>query len=111
MVESEREADGQRSRERRYFISSLPPQAEAIARAVRAHWEIENGFHWVLDVTFREDESRIRRGHGAENFSTLRQVAINLLKRESSNISMRKKRIRAGFNDTFREQVIKAAAI
>lgn len=111
MVESEREANGQRSRERRYFISSLPPQAEAIARTVRAHWEIENGLHWVLDVTFREDESRIRRGHGAENFSTLRQVALNLLKRESSNISMRKKRIRAGFNDTFREQVIQAAAI
>lgn len=111
MVESEREIDGHSSRERRFFISSLPPEAEPIARAVRAHWEIENGFHWVLDVTFREDESRIRRGHGAENFSTLRTVAVNLLKQEPSKRSIRKKRVRAGFSDEFREQVLTAARV
>lgn len=111
MVESEREAEGKSTRERRYFISSLPPEAEPIARAVRAHWEIENGLHWVLDVTFREDESRIRRGYGAENFSTLRTVALNLLKQEPSKRSIRKKRVRAAFSDDFREDILRAARV
>jgi predicted transposase YbfD/YdcC len=53
--------------------------AVVIARAIRAHWGIENQLHWVLDVTFREDASRIRKGHGAENFSLLRRMAIGLL--------------------------------
>jgi predicted transposase YbfD/YdcC len=111
LVESERHVGAQVTRERRYFISSLAPDATAISRAVRAHWEIENGFHWVLDMTFREDDSRIRRGHGAENFATLRQFALSVLKRESTAISIRKKRIRSGFNDAFREQVLVAAAV
>ena len=57
--------------------------AAPIAQAVRAHWQVENGCHWVLDMTFREDDSRIRRGHGAENFSTLRHFALNLVKRHA----------------------------
>ena len=57
--------------------------ADPIAQAVRAHWQVENGCHWVLDMTFREDDSRIRRGHGAENFSTLRHFAFNLVKRHA----------------------------
>lgn len=108
LVESEREVDGSVSRERRYFLSSRPPEAQALAGAIRAHWEIENALHWVLDVTFREDDSRIRRGHGAENFSTLRQFALNLLKQESTRISVRKKRVRCALNDDFRSQVIES---
>lgn len=111
LVESERHIHGQVSVERRYFISSLPGAAEPIARAVRAHWQVENGCHWVLDMTFREDDSRIRRGDGAENFSTLRHFALNLLKQHAPKLSVRKKRIRAGFSDLFREQVLAGATI
>ena len=101
MVEGERHMEGKISVERRYFIASLAAQAEPIARAVRAHWQVENGCHWVLDMTFREDDSRIRRGDGAENFSTLRHFALNLLKQHAPKLSVRKKRIRAGFSDPF----------
>jgi predicted transposase YbfD/YdcC len=111
MVESERHVDDKVTTEQRFFISSLKSNADKIAPAIRAHWEIENGCHWVLDVTFGEDNSRIRRGHGAHNFSTLRQMALTVLKRESTKISIRKKRIRAGFNDLFREQVLASARI
>lgn len=111
MVESERHVDDKVTTEQRFFISSLKSNADKIAPAIRAHWEIENGCHWVLDVTFGEDNSRIRRGHGAHNFSTLRQMALSVLKRESTKISIRKKRIRAGFNDLFREQVLASARI
>ncbi|MFP4132485.1 MAG: ISAs1 family transposase [Thiohalospira sp.] len=111
LVESERDVDGTVSRERRYFISSRPPEARTLAGAIRAHWEVENALHWVLDVTFREDDSRIRRGHGAQNFSTLRQFALNLLKNEATNISVRKKRVRCALNDKFRSQVLASATI
>ena len=111
MVEGERHIAGKVSIERRYFITSLPAQAEPIARAVRAHWQVENGCHWVLDMTFREDDSRIRRGDGAENFSTLRHFALNLLKQHAPKLSVRKKRIRAGFSDPFREQLLASAII
>ena len=90
-------------------MSSAAPDAALIAQAVRRHWEIENGFHWVLDVTFREDDSRIRRGNGAENFAALRSLAVSLLKREPTKISIRKKRIRAALNDNFRLQVLETA--
>jgi len=111
MVESERHVDDKVTTEQRFFISSLKPNADKIALAIRAHWEIENGCHWVLDVTFGEDDSRIRRGHGTHNFSALRQKALSVLKRESTKISIRRKRIRAGFNDLFREQVLASVRI
>jgi predicted transposase YbfD/YdcC len=109
VVECERHQGAKRSIERRCFISSLAPDAAQIARAVRAHWDIENGFHWVLDMTFREDDSRIRRGNGAENFAALRALAVSLLKQEPTKVSIRKKRIRAALNDAFRMQVLEAA--
>lgn len=109
VVENESHRNGTVSRERRCFISSVAPDAALLAHAVRRHWEIENGFHWVLDVTFREDDSRIRRGNGAENFAAMRSLAISLLKREPTKISIRKKRIRAALNDDFRLQVLEAA--
>jgi predicted transposase YbfD/YdcC len=110
-VESERHIGDKVTTEQRFFISSLKADAHKIAPAIRAHWEIENGCHWVLDVTFGEDDSRIRRGHGAHNFSTLRQMALSVLKREPTHISIRKKCIRAGYNDRFREQVLASAHI
>ena len=102
LVESERHIHGQVSVERRYFISSLPGTAEPIARAVRARWQVENSCHWVLGMTFREDDSRIHRGEGAENFSTLRHFALNLHKQHAPKLSVRKKCIRAGRDGPWR---------
>ena len=105
MVESERWNDGRVSIEQRYYITSLE-DVETFGRAVRSHWGIENELHWRLDVTFREDESRIRRGNAPHNMGVIRHVAVNLLKRESTKISVRKKRIRAALNDGFRDKVL-----
>jgi predicted transposase YbfD/YdcC len=84
MVEAIREIDGQRSVERRYYLSSLPLGVETFARAVRSHWGIENKLHWAMDVCFGEDRSRARTGYAAENLATLRRLALNLLKREKT---------------------------
>lgn len=84
MVEATREINGQISVERRYYLSSLKLDAQTFARAVRAHWSIENQVHWSLDVTFGEDQSRARAGNAAENLATLRRLALNLLKREKT---------------------------
>ena len=105
MVESERYSGGRVSMERRYFITSLG-DVKLFQQAVRSHWGIENRLHWRLDVTFREDESRIRRGNGAHNIGVIRHVAMNLLKREKTKISYRKKRIRAALNDAFRDKLL-----
>ena len=105
MVESERWNDGRVSIEQRYYITSLE-DVETFGRAVRSHWGIENELHWRLDVTFREDESRIRRGNAPHNMGVIRHVAVNLLKREPTKISVRKKRIRAALNDGFRDKVL-----
>ena len=91
--------------EQRYFITSLD-DVKLFQQAVRSHWGIENKLHWRLDVTFREDESRIRRGNGAHNIGVIRHVAMNLLKREKTKISYRKKRIRAALNDAFRDKLL-----
>ena len=105
MVESERWRDGRVSIEQRYYITSLE-DVESFHRAVRSHWRIENELHWRLDVTFREDASRIRRGNAPHNLGVIRHVAVNLLKRETTKVSMRKKRIRAALNDGFRDKIL-----
>jgi len=84
MVEAEREVGGQKTVERRYYLSSLPLGVETFARAVRGHWAVENSLHWVLDVQMGEDDSRVRTGYAAENLATLRRLALNLLKREAT---------------------------
>lgn len=106
MVEAERHHGEQVSREIRYYITTLAPDARQLSHAVRAHWGVENRLHWVLDVTFREDDSRIRRDHAPANFNTLRQFALNLLRRESSSISIKRKRFKAALNDDFRAKVV-----
>ena len=84
VVQSIRQINGQSSVERRYFLSSLKLDAETFARAVRGHWGVENKVHWVMDVCFREDQSRARAGYAAENLATLRRLALNLLKKEKT---------------------------
>lgn len=85
MVESERQIPGKSvTLERRYFLTSLPLNAKRFAGAVRGHWSIENNLHWVLDVQFGEDQSRVRTGFAAENLAALRRLALNLLKRETT---------------------------
>src|SRR5579871_1078310 len=80
VVEAEREINGQRSVERRYYLSSLGVEINRFARAVRSHWSIENQLHWVMDVNFNEDQNRARSGFASENLATLRRWALNLIK-------------------------------
>lgn len=105
MVESERIVNGKTSIERRYYICTLT-EIKPFAHAARAHWGVENSLHWVLDVTFREDDSRIHTGYAPENFNIIRQLAINLFKKEPSKLSIKRKRFRASLSDKFRENVI-----
>ena len=105
LVESERHGEGRVSIEQRYYLTSLG-DVKRFQQAVRSHWGIENQLHWRLDVTFREDESRIRRGNGPHNMGVIRHVAMNLLKGEKTKISYRKKRVRAALNDDFRAKLL-----
>jgi predicted transposase YbfD/YdcC len=90
------------STEVRYFISSLPPSASAVLRAVRAHWGIENRLHYVLDVSMNEDACRIRRDHGAENLAVLRHIGLNLLRQEkTSPRGIKAKRKQAGWDNDY----------
>jgi predicted transposase YbfD/YdcC len=106
MVETERRQGEQVGRETRYYITSLAGSARQVAEAVRAHWGIENCLHWVLDVTFREDGSRIRREHAPANFNTLRQFARNLLQRQGGSDSIERRRFQAALDDDFRAKVV-----
>ena len=101
LIESTRRIGDQVSLERRYYLSSLPPDAAVLGQAIRAHWGIENRLHWVLDVAFREDDSRFRSGDGPENLAIVRHVALNLLRREPGRASTAKKRFRAALDDRY----------
>lgn len=92
--------------ETRYFITSIKAEAKVFAHAVRSHWGVENSLHWCLDVTFREDESRIRTGNAPAIMSMIRHICLNLLQKESSKLSMKKKRLKAAWNDDFRHKLL-----
>jgi predicted transposase YbfD/YdcC len=86
----------------RYFISSLENDAKRILWAKRSHWNIENSLHWVLDIAFREDECRIRKGNGSQNFAVLRHIALNLLKRDkSTKLGIKNKRLKAAWDHNY----------
>lgn len=100
-IQRERRESEHRSHETAYYISSLTASAAAILEATQQHWAIENSFHWVLDVTFGEDMSRIRTEESAENMAVLRTIALNLLKHDTSKSSLRQKRFRAAMDNDF----------
>jgi len=107
MVESIRCIGEKTSVEVRYYISSLKSDAKVFAKAVRSHWGIENSLHWVLDIAFREDESRIRKAHGPENFSVLRHIALNLLKQEKTvKVGIKSKRLKAGWDNDYLVKIL-----
>jgi len=89
----------------RYYISSREPKVKEFAKSARGHWSIES-MHWILDVVFAEDSSRIRNGDGTENFGFLRKFVISLLKRDTSRGSLKGKRKRAGWNTKFLEKLL-----
>ena len=98
--------DGTLSGDTRYFITSCYLSGPRFAQAVRSHWAIENSLHWVLDVTFDEDQSRTRNRHMADNLSWLRRFAISLLKRHPLNDSIKGKCQIAGWNNEFLMEVL-----
>lgn len=106
IVVSERSTQKKKSLECRYYISSLPSDAKQFAKAVRSHWGIENSLHYVLDVSFREDDCRIRKGDAPENFAVLRHIARNLLQQEKTKMSIKKKQFRSACDIKFLEQVV-----
>jgi predicted transposase YbfD/YdcC len=100
-VERERRLVDKTETETAYYISSLPNDARHLLTVTRAHWAIENSFHWVLHVTFAEDASRVRVGQTPRNMAVLRHLALNILKTHKSKGSLRNKRYKAALDDSF----------
>jgi predicted transposase YbfD/YdcC len=109
MIQAERRTGENRTMKRRYFISSLESNAKQLLHAARTYWGIENKLHWILDIAFREDDSRIRKRNGPQNFAVLRHIALNLLRQETSaKISIRAKRKKAGWDNDYLLKVLMA---
>lgn len=106
VVVRDRTVGEQNSCEKHYYISSQKLSAPKFLEAVRGHWGIENSLHWVLDVVFDEDGSRVRTDHGPDNFGLLRRMAISMLKAEQSPGSIQVKRLKAGWDNRFMEKVV-----
>jgi predicted transposase YbfD/YdcC len=108
VVEARRTAQGKETVQRRYYLSSLKADVEKFARAVRGHWGVENGLHWVLDVVFGEDQSRARTGHAAENLAATRRLAVSLLRRDNTcRRSIKGKLLRAAIDPDYLKLILK----
>lgn len=107
LIESTRESNEKRSVELRYYLSSLKPHAERAAQAVRQHWGVENSLHWILDVAFREDDSRVRVGNAAENLALVRKITHNLLQQEKTHKrGVKSKRFLAALDESYLLKVL-----
>lgn len=108
MVQSVRELPNKIEQETRFYISSLALPAEQVGAIVRDHWSVENCLHWTLDMVFRDDESRVRSDYGAANFTTLKHMALNMLRRPDTKLSIRARRKAAAWDDEFLVELLKA---
>ena len=99
---------GKLSTEIRFYISSLPPDPALLNDVIRTHWCIENKLHWSLDVAFREDECRTRKDHAPRNLAMIRRAVLNMLRREPSKLSLKRKRLKAAMNPDFRAAILAA---
>jgi predicted transposase YbfD/YdcC len=108
IVESSREVSGKIEWETRYYITSLVLPAAALGPVVRSHWAIENSLHWVMDMVFRDDESRVRTDHAPANFTTIKHMALNLLRRPAAKLSLRGRRKAASWDDDFLASLLTA---
>jgi predicted transposase YbfD/YdcC len=107
LIERVRTVGNKTSTERAYYLSSLPADAERIAKAVRSHWEVENRLHWCLDVQFNEDQSRVRSGYAANNLAVVRHIVMNLLRLNTTRkASIKSKRMLAATIDEFRAELL-----
>lgn len=108
-VRAERRVADERSVEDRFYISSLENDAALVLESARGHWGIENSLHWVLDIAFREDESRVRKDYAPENLAVIRHMALNLLRAEMTlKVGMKAKRMRAGWDRDYLLKVLSA---
>jgi predicted transposase YbfD/YdcC len=105
-VQRERRFADKTQLETAYYITSLEPDAQQILMATRYHWAVENSLHWVLDVTFREDDARVRIGHAAHNMAILRQLALNILKKPNFKDSIRRRRKKSALDTTYLEKIL-----
>jgi len=110
VVEAEVERNGSTSLERRYYLSSLPLDAKLLAHGVRCHWHVENRLHWVLDVVFHEDLSRLRSGAGPQNMATVRHMAMNLLRGPKDKHSLKVRRKSAAWDTAYLEALLRQSA-
>lgn len=110
MVESRVERGGTIAHERRYYLASARLDAATFARAVRAHWGVENRLHWVLDVVFHDDLARLRTGHGPENMAIVRHIGMNLLRSTKATASLKVRRKKAAWNPGYLGDVLRGAA-
>lgn len=110
LVESERRLPGQAPTvEQRYYLLSLDGDVQRFVRSVRSHWGIENQLHWVLDMAFDEDASRGRKDRAPENLALIRQVAVNLLRQETSaKVGVKAKRLKAGWDSAYLLRILAA---
>jgi predicted transposase YbfD/YdcC len=106
LIEAERTLNGTTTTEQRYYLLNQVLDAARVNTLVRGHWGIENQVHWVLDVTFHEDASRIRNGDAPQNMGVLRHIALNLLRQEPSKGSLKTKSFRAALNDAYLSKVL-----
>jgi predicted transposase YbfD/YdcC len=108
MVESSREISGKIEQETRFYITSLVMLAVLLGPVIRSHWAIENSLHWVMDMIFRDDECRVRTDHAPANFTTIKHMALNLLRRASGKNSLRSRRKIAAWDDDFLASLVTA---
>lgn len=106
MVENHVEREGRKSTERRYYLSSVKLDAQAFAAAVRAHWGIENRLHWVLDVVFHDDLTRLRTGSGPQNMAVVKHIAMNLVRNPNDKHSLKVRRKRANLDPDYLETLV-----